>query len=208
MYKLVVKANKSSHQHKKKLYDQRAKTRSFEVNDLVYLFTPATKPGPTRKFRNLWKGPCQIAKKISDLNYELVDQQNKKCVVHVNHLKKAYNQDHWNNRPKQKTVKKSSKQSHDHLHYDEGDEIKSGPFPLVMPRISTNGREHSTPRDQVLDTPGSATPALDSPSPEQCDLSYQPPDTPGSRRELQPTRTEPPVTRSHTWILSQNSVNP
>jgi hypothetical protein len=177
------------------------------VNDLVYLFTPATKPGQTRKFRKPWKGPYQITKKISDLNYELVDQRNKKCVVPVNRLKKAYNQDHWNSRPKQKTVEKSPKQSHDHLHSDDEDEIKIGPFPLVMSRISTNGREHTTPRNQALDTPGSATPALDSPSPEQYDSSYQPPDTPWSRRELQPTHTEPPVTRYCTRILSQNSVN-
>ena len=106
-YKLVAKANKSSHQRNKKLYDRKAKARSFEVNDLVYLFTPATKPGLTRKFRKPWKGPYQITKKISDLNYELVDQRNKKSVVHVNRLKKAYNQDHWNSRPKQKTVKSS-----------------------------------------------------------------------------------------------------
>ena len=100
-------------------------------------------------------------------------------------------------RPKQKTVKRSPKQSHDPLQSDDEDEIKIGPFPLVMPRISTNGREHTTPRYQVLDTPSS----------EQYDLSYQPPDTPRSRRELQPTRTEPPVTRYRNRILSQNSVN-
>ena len=206
-YKLVAKANKSSHQRNKKLYDRKAKARSFEVNDLVYLFTPATKPGLTRKFRKPWKGPYQITKKISDLNYELVDQRNKKSVVHVNRLKRAYNQDHWNSRPKQKTVKRSSKQSHDPLQSDDEDEIKIGPFPLVMPRITTNGREHTTPRYQVLDTPESATPVLDTPSSEQYDLSYQPPDTPRSRREFQPTRTEPPVTRYRTRILSQNSVN-
>jgi len=67
-YKLVAKANKSSHQRNKKLYDRKAKAHSFEVNDLVYLFTPASKPGLTRKFRKPWKGPYQITKKILDLN--------------------------------------------------------------------------------------------------------------------------------------------
>ena len=110
------------------------------------MFTTSTKPGLTRKFRKPWKGPYQITKKISDLNYELVDQGNKKSVVHVNRLKKAYNQDHWNSRPKQKTVKKSPKQSHDYLQSDDEDKIKIGPFPLVMLRITTNGREHTTPR--------------------------------------------------------------
>jgi len=71
------------------LGDVEEPTTPFEVNDLVYLFTPATKPGLTRKFRKPWKGPYQITKKISDLNYELVDQRNMKSVVHVNRLKKA-----------------------------------------------------------------------------------------------------------------------
>jgi hypothetical protein len=78
----------------------KAKARSFEVNDLVYLLTPVTKPGLTRKFRKPWKGPYPITKKISDLNYELLDQRNKKSVVHVKRLKKAYNQDHLNSKPK------------------------------------------------------------------------------------------------------------
>ena len=104
-------------------------------------------------------------------------------------------------------MKKARKQSHDHLQSDDEDEIKIDPFPLVMPRITIDGREHTTPRYQALDTPESATPALDNPSPEQYDLSYQPPDTPRSRREFQPTRTEPPVTRYRNRILFQNSVN-
>ena len=111
------------------VYNLKAKARSFEVNELVYLFTPATKPGLTRKFRKPWKGPYQITKKISDLNYELVDQRNKKSVVNVNRLKRAYNEDHWNSRPKQKTVKSSPKQSHDPLKSDDEDEIKIGHFP-------------------------------------------------------------------------------
>ena len=127
--------------------------------------------------------------------------------MHVNRLKNAYSQDHWNSRPKQKTAKRSPKQLHGPLQSDDENEIKIGPFPLVMPRISTNGREQTTPRYQVLDTPESATTALDTPFSEQYDLSYQPPDTPQSRRELQPTRTEPPVKRYRTRILSQNSVN-
>ena len=77
-----------------------------------------------------------------------------------------------------KTVKKPPKHSHDHLHSDDENEIKIGPFPLVMPSISTDGREHTNPRFQALETSGSATPALDTPSPEQYDMSYQPPDIP------------------------------
>ena len=34
-YKLIEKANNSSHQRNKKFYDRKAKARSFEVNDPV-----------------------------------------------------------------------------------------------------------------------------------------------------------------------------
>jgi hypothetical protein len=50
-YELVAKANKSSHRHNKQLYDRKAKSHSFEVNELVYLCTPVTKSGLLRDFR-------------------------------------------------------------------------------------------------------------------------------------------------------------
>ena len=67
-YNLVAKANKRSHQRNKDLHDRKPKARSFEVNDLVYLYTPVSKPGLSRKFRKAWNGPYQITKKISNLN--------------------------------------------------------------------------------------------------------------------------------------------
>jgi len=91
-YKLVAKANKRSHQRNKDLHDRKAKARSFEVNDLVYLYTPVSKPGLSRKFRKSWNCPYQINKKISDLNYEIVNKLNKTQVVHVNRLKQAHGQ--------------------------------------------------------------------------------------------------------------------
>jgi len=54
-------------------YDRIAKLRNIEENDLVYLYNPANKPGLTRKFHKPWKGPFKIVKKISDLNYRIVD---------------------------------------------------------------------------------------------------------------------------------------
>jgi len=90
-YKLVAKANRKAHQNNKRLYDRRAKVRNFEENDLVYLYNPAKKPGLTRKFHKPWTGPFKIVKKISDLNYRIVDQNGKLQVVHVNRLKRAYN---------------------------------------------------------------------------------------------------------------------
>jgi hypothetical protein len=87
-YKLAVKANKKSHQNNKRLYDRKAKPREIEVHDFVYLYNLALKPGLTRKFAKPWSGSCQVTKKISELNYEIMYSKGKRQVVHVNHHKK------------------------------------------------------------------------------------------------------------------------
>jgi len=68
----------------------------------VYLYNPALKPGLTRKFAKPWIGPCQIAKKISELNYEIVDEKGRRQIVHINRLKKSFNPELWNPKPRQK----------------------------------------------------------------------------------------------------------
>ena len=59
-YKLAAKTNRKSHLNNKRLYDRKAKSQESEVQDLVYLYNPALKPGLTRKFAKPWSGPCQI----------------------------------------------------------------------------------------------------------------------------------------------------
>jgi hypothetical protein len=55
-------------------------------------------------------------------------------------------------------------------------------------------------------TPEPSPQALDTPASERRDPTYIPNETPKSRHELQPMRTEPPVTRSKARIVSQDSV--
>jgi len=50
-YKAVAKVNKKAHQKNKRFHDRKAKTRHFEINDLVHLYTPAMKAGQTKKFQ-------------------------------------------------------------------------------------------------------------------------------------------------------------
>jgi len=101
-YKTVAKANKEAHRNNKIFYDRKAKTRHFEVNDLVYLYTPAMKAGQTKKFQKFWSGLYKITRKISELNYEIVGQDDKKSTVYVNWLKKCYNPSLWKPRQNQK----------------------------------------------------------------------------------------------------------
>jgi len=47
------------------------------------------RPGLSRKLRKAWSGPFKITTKISDLNYEIVEENGKKQIVHINRLKLA-----------------------------------------------------------------------------------------------------------------------
>jgi len=78
--------NRKSNQKKKAYYDKKANERKFEVNDKVYLFCPARKPGRCHKFRSFWQGPFMVAQKMSDLNYKIVDKKGREFVVHINRL--------------------------------------------------------------------------------------------------------------------------
>jgi len=85
-HKTAAKANRSSHQNNKNLYDRKAKTRKFEVEDLVYLYNPNMKPDRSRKFYRPWAGPFKVTRRLSELNYEIIDQKGKKQVVYINRL--------------------------------------------------------------------------------------------------------------------------
>ena len=77
VYKEVRKANRKAHQKNKKFYDQKAKEWHFAADDLVYLYTPAMKPGLTKKFRKYWSGPYKVPRKVSELNYEIISNDDK-----------------------------------------------------------------------------------------------------------------------------------
>jgi len=64
------------------------------------------KPGRSRKFYKPWKGPFKISKRISELNYKIIDQRDKKQVVHINRLKTADNPELWKPKAEQKREKK------------------------------------------------------------------------------------------------------
>ncbi len=72
----------------KRLYDQGSKLVVYKVNDRVLLKAHAT----TGKFSYRWIGPFIIARKVSDLNYEITKIADEaeavtKFIVHVNRLK-------------------------------------------------------------------------------------------------------------------------
>jgi hypothetical protein len=203
-YKAVRQANMRSHQQNKRLYDRKAKLRSFEIGSFVYLYTPAVKPGLSRKFHRPWSGPHRFTAKVSDLNYEIQDRSNKKQVVHVNRLKQAYNADNWQPKTSPKAKKKHNRKLPTYASEEEEDEVRIGTFPLLQTAHQEKENEPRTPPDRVPNTPLPQT--VETPASERSNPTYAPCETPRSRRELQSTRTEPPLTRSRTRVMSEDQV--
>ena len=159
------------------------------------------KPGFSRKFRKPRTGLYQITKKISNVNYEIIDQNNKSQVVHVNRLKIAHNTDLW--KPKHRNAtRKTREKEKKHLDEEEGDEFRMGSLPMQIPNYNDR-TESETPLVQTPDTPDPIQQMVETPVLERDDQNYTPPRTPRSRREMQPMRTEPPITRSRARIRSQ-----
>jgi len=211
-YKEVGLNNRKAHQKNKAYYDKKAKERKFEVHDKVYLFCPARKPGRCHKFRSFWQGPFIVVQ-----NYKIVNRNGKEFVVHINRLKKSYDQTPWNfenaRRPRQNTRQLDTEET-----LDENAEIQSRPIatdyerePRVIetqalveeqeqldqdPLVPENVETPDADRDKRRQMPDSSTQ----------DPDYEPPDSPRSRRELATTPIAPPVTRKCARLqLQENS---
>jgi len=196
-FRSVKWANRKSHQKNKKYHDRRAKHREFEVGDLVYLYQPTRRPGLSAKFFYPWTGPHQITAKLSTLNYEIQDRKAKKQIVHINRLKAAHDPARWKPVNNSNQARKHSPKRHVDRVSEEEVEFRSRPIPLA-PEAPTSLRRSIDPAPVV---PQPAPIILDTPGSERADPSYFPPTTPISRRDVHPTRFEPPVTRARARLL-------
>ena len=78
-------------QHRQKAaYDNRAHSRQFNVDDMVYLHNPVVKSGQSPKFHCPWKGPYRVVCKIDDVVFKIADATDlqKTQVVHIDRLKR------------------------------------------------------------------------------------------------------------------------
>ena len=108
-YKAVSVANRTAHQTNKRYYNRRARNREFQVDEWVYFYNPARKPGLSRKFFKPWSGIFQIMAKVSDLNYEILGHKDRKLVVHVNRLKAAGGYDGREPKPRMQRKRRTRK---------------------------------------------------------------------------------------------------
>ena len=87
---MLVRHNVQLAQQKRKQYfDQKAKDRTFEVGERVWLLTPQKRKGKYTKLLHFWHGPFRIVEKTSSVNYRLTscDERRRTFVIHVNRLK-------------------------------------------------------------------------------------------------------------------------
>jgi hypothetical protein len=90
---------------------------------------------------------------------------------------------------------------------EEEAEFEFGSLPLVSPSYPTVGTDHSIPLTQDVQVNSPVPLPTDTPTSSHCDPTYLPPESPWSRRELQSTREQPPVTRSRAKLLSQDTTD-
>jgi hypothetical protein len=188
---------------------RKAKLREFKVKDLVYLYHPTLKPGLSKKFAKPWSGQWQITKKISELNYEIVDKKGKRQALHVNRFKKSFNLELWKpngskeskkNAPKRVTRPRREKR-------DPQADFKIGPYPLAYPQNPETRNEREPQVDHSPATPAVPQSLIETPISATSDQGYFPPEPPISRRELQTSRTQPPLTRLRVKVHSHNNGN-
>lgn len=76
-------------QKMKAYYDQRAREPQFELGDRVWVFSPKTKKGISKKLLHRWHGPYRIIEKLSPVHYKLRTLTNKpvETTIHANRLK-------------------------------------------------------------------------------------------------------------------------
>jgi hypothetical protein len=195
-------------------YDNKAKEREFEVNDKVYLFCPARKPGRCQKFRSFWQGPFIVVHKLSDLNYKIVYKQGRGFVVYVKRLKKSFDQTPWsfeNTRHSRKTRLLDAEV----LCGDS--EIQSRPIATSEEREPQVGEAHALEEERLqLDQDRQVhenveTPVADGdrsrriPDSSVQDPDYEPSNSPRSRRQLTTTPIAPPVTISRARLQLQEN---
>lgn len=147
----------------------------------MYLYSPAMKPGLSWKFHKPWSGPHKITRVVTHLNYEIVDQKNKKQIVHVNRLKSAYDSEAWKPKAERKTVEKLRKKPNLRSEEEQEDETKFGPHPLLEASQPEFRTHRQFPLDQTPITPEAISPIMDTPTSESQDPTYLPPQTPRSR---------------------------
>ena len=98
-------------QNMKNIYDRTARDPEFTIGDKVWVFTPKTKKGLSRKLMHHWHGPFRIVAKCSPVHFKLRTCDNRlvSITVHANRMKRYY---HPESRPQNPPINDFANDNH------------------------------------------------------------------------------------------------
>ena len=113
------------------------------------------------------------------MNYDIIDQNGKKQIVHVNRLKLAHNPEIWKPITERKVAKKRPKKPVTRtVEEAEEEEIRATPLPVTKANRPEDSTDHEILPNSNLSTPESLSQITDTPASERFDQSYQPSENP------------------------------
>ena len=149
----IARSNIARTQQLMKLqYDKNSADAPFEVGQRVWIYTPRTKRGLSKKFLSKWNGPFRICRKLSPVHYQVRTCDNRlvATTVHANRLKHFYD-------PADRPILPPSVDDPDDLPFD----ASALPADSFEPDDSTtNATANAHPDQDVSETPNS--PPVDS----------------------------------------------
>ena len=96
--RLTKQNTERTQQQMKERYDLKAVPNSNKIGQRIWVYTPKTREGLSKKLLHHWHGPFCIVKKISPVNFKLRNSANRLVAapVHVNRITPFYD---TNDRP-------------------------------------------------------------------------------------------------------------
>ena len=93
--RLALENTQRAQQRMKQHYDQSARPPIFQVGDRVWVFTPKTYKGLSKKLLHNWHGPFRVVEQLGPSHYRLRTYQNRLVlsIVHANRMKPFYDPD-------------------------------------------------------------------------------------------------------------------
>jgi hypothetical protein len=87
-YEVVMEHNKTGREKQKIQCNKNTKLVTFSEGEYVYLKEMPVGVGKSKKFRDRWRGPFLITKRLSDWNYQIQIKPGTTVVVNVNRMKR------------------------------------------------------------------------------------------------------------------------
>jgi hypothetical protein len=89
-YRVARENNKVGRERQKEQYDKGTKLKTFQPGEMVYLRRIIKDRRGCPKFRIRWKGPYEVLRRLSDLNYLIRLEKKREAVLNVNKMKRCY----------------------------------------------------------------------------------------------------------------------